>query len=99
MIRHVVMWKLAGDDEAARSAAFREVRDALEPLVHLDGIRTLTVVRNELAIDGNFEAVLVADYESQAALENYLVHPEHVAAVAIVRANTTARAAIDYSVQ
>lgn len=96
MIRHIVMWKLAGDDDAAKTTAFEAIAGALRPLAHLDGIHSLTVERNGVGIVDNYDAALVGDYESEAALRNYLEHPEHVAAVVIVRQNVTGRAAIDY---
>ena len=97
MIRHVVMWKFGAQDDAGKAAAYEAVRGALEPLAHLEGIRSLSVIRNTEDVDGNSDAVLIGDYESRDALDAYLVHPEHVAAVAIVRSHTVARAAIDFS--
>jgi len=96
MIRHIVMWKFGAEDEAGKAAAYEAVRAALEPLVHLDGIQSLSVIRNGVDIDGNSDAVLVGDYDDRAALEAYLVHPEHVAAVVIVKSHTVARAAVDF---
>ncbi len=98
MIRHVVMWKFEAQDAAGKAEAYEAVRGALEPLAHLDGIQSLRVTRNTEDVDGNSDAVLIGDYDSREALDAYLVHPEHVAAVAIVRSHTVARAAIDFAV-
>lgn len=95
MIRHIVFWKMASEDAAGKATDFEAVRDALEPLVHLDGIRSLKVLPNTENIDGNSDAVLVGDFDSRAALDAYLVHPEHVAAAAVVRAHTHSRSAVD----
>jgi hypothetical protein len=49
-----------------------------------------------VAIEGNLDAGLIAHFETEAHLRAYLVHPEHVKAVHVVRENTTGRAAIDF---
>lgn len=96
MIRHVVMWNMAAQDAAGKAASVEAIAGVLEPLVHLPGIRSLTVRANGANIDGNWDAVLVADYDSLEALDHYLVHPEHLAAVEVVRQHAAARAAVDY---
>jgi hypothetical protein len=98
MIRHVVTWKLKAEDAEGKAASVAAIAGALEPLVHLDGIRALKVHANAADIDGNWDAVLVGDYDSVDALKAYVVHPEHVAAVTIVREHTLARSAVDFEV-
>lgn len=98
MIRHIVMWKLTAEDAAGKASSVAAIAGALEPLIHLDGISALKVHANELGIDGNWDATLIGDYDSEEALRAYLVHPEHVAAVAVVRQHTSARAALDFTV-
>ena len=96
MIRHIVMWKLGAEDAAGKAASVEAIAGVLEPLVHLEGISSLTVRANGADIEGNWDAVLVGDYDSLDALDNYLVHPEHVAAVSVVKQHTVARSAVDY---
>lgn len=98
MIRHIVMWKLAAEDAAGKKASVQAIAGVLEPLVHLDGISSLRVHGNDADIDNNWDAVLVGDYDSLDALTAYLVHPEHVAAVAVVKQHTAARGAVDFEV-
>lgn len=99
MIRHIVSWKLKAVDAAGRAESVAAMAAALEPLAHsIPGIRSLVVRPNAAPIDGNWDAVLVGDYESLEALETYLVHPEHVAAVVIVRQHTADRSAVDFEV-
>lgn len=100
MIRHVVMWKVVGETDAAKAAAVAAVAGALEPLAQvIPGIASLRVFANVPADAQNYDAVLVGHYDTLEALEGYLVHPAHVAAVVTVRANTTARAAIDFELE
>jgi hypothetical protein len=97
MIRHVVMWRVVGDSAPEKQAAVEAIAGALEPLAHvIPGIASLKVSANVPADPQNYDAVLVGDYDTLEALEGYLVHPAHVAAVVVVRANSTARAAIDF---
>ena len=97
MIRHIVLWKLKAEDAAGREQAVAAIAGALEPLAHvIPGIANLVVRANVAYEDVNWDVALVGDYESVAALDAYQVHPEHVAAVQIVRANVRERASIDY---
>lgn len=88
---------MVSEDAAGKTADFEAVRAALEPLEHFDGIRSLRVLPNAEDIQGNSDAVLIADFDSRAALDAYLVHPEHVAAAAVVREHTHSRSAVDIS--
>jgi hypothetical protein len=97
MITHIVAWKLTAEDPEARAAAVAAIAGALEPLVGvIDELLDLRVSANAVAIDGNADAGLIAHFETEADLRAYLVHPEHVKAVHVVRENTTGRSAIDF---
>lgn len=95
-IRHIVVWKLAEGDREAR---VDRLRSALEPLAgSVPSVRSLVVVENAAYPESNHDIALIADFDDVAGLEAYQVHPEHVAAAAIVRANVASRAAIDFAV-
>jgi hypothetical protein len=97
MIRHVVMWKLKGEDAAARSESFTAVAEALGALPPLiPEIRSFHIGQDVAETEGNWDAVLVNDYATPADLAVYQTHPEHVRAASIVRENTTERAVVDY---
>lgn len=97
MITHIVAWKLAAEDPEGRAAAVAAIAGALESLVGvIDELVDLKVSANVVAIEGNLDAGLIAHFETEADLRAYLVHPEHVKAVQVVRQNTTGRAAIDF---
>ena len=78
MIRHIVMWK------------FRTGTDA-EQARFLEGLRSLQgvipqLLKSEVAVNvgrGNYDAVLVSEFESLEALETYKNDPRHKAVSAL----------------
>lgn len=96
MIRHIVLWKLQAEEPAAKAEAVAAIAGALEPLAGvMGGIRSLRVSPNVAYPDGNWDVALIGDYDSLEALEAYQVHPQHVAAAAVVRSHTAQRVAVD----
>jgi hypothetical protein len=99
MIRHYVAWRLAAGEAEQKQADARFVADTLEALVgRVPGLDALSVRPDVAGLEGNWDLVLVADFASIAALEAYLTHPEHVAAVAQVKPLFAARAAVDVEI-
>ena len=97
MIRHIVSWKLAAEDEAGKATATAEIAAALTGLVGVvPEIASLSVSRNIAYADKNHDVVLVADFESLDGLDAYQLHPEHLRAAEIVKARVVARASVDY---
>lgn len=98
-IRHVVVWKLAAEDEAERAAHAQRMADELLALKGVvPSIRDIQVGPNAVALDGNWDAGLVADFDDEAGLREYLVHPAHQAVVGFIRSVVADRAAIDLTV-
>lgn len=99
MIRHIVTWKLRAEDAEGKAAAVAEIKAVLEALVPvIDELVSLEVHPNAAYEDVNWDVVLVADYASVDDLTAYQVHPDHVAAAAIVRGHVTERASIDFEI-
>jgi Predicted NAD/FAD-binding protein len=99
-LRHIVNWKMNGRDAAERAEQARGLRDrllALAPVI--DEIRSIQVGVNDAGPSDNFDAVLIADFDDEAALGRYQVHPEHQKVVAYVRAVTAGRSCVDFTVQ
>jgi hypothetical protein len=97
VIKHIVSWKLNGEDAAARSESFTALAQALGALpAVIPEIHSLSIGQDLDETDGNWDAVLVVDYASTADLATYQSHPEHVKAAAIVRAHTGERAVVDF---
>lgn len=79
MIRHIVMWKLRGDDAAARARHAAIVKREFESLRgHVPGLLHLEVGVDESRIDYACDVVLVSDFASREALAAYAEHPEHL---------------------
>ena len=93
MIRHVVMWKFKPD-------TWEEMEQFLTGLQGLYGvipqIRAQQVGIN--CVEGNYDAVLISDFDSLEDLETYKKDPRHVAVSALCKAIRTDRVAVDYEV-
>ena len=93
MIRHVVMWKF-------KAGTRGEMEQFLTGLQGLYGvipqIRAQQVGIN--CVEGNYDAVLISDFDSLEDLETYKKDPRHVAVSALCKAIRTDRVAVDYEV-
>lgn len=91
MIRHIVMWKFRPGTEAEQ-AAF------LEGLRGLQGVIP-QLLKSEVAVNvgqGNYDAVLVSEFKSLEALDQYKNDPRHKAVSALCKSIRTDRVAVDY---
>ena len=91
MIRHIVMWKF-------RSGTETEQEQFLAALRGLQGVIP-QLLRSEVAVnvgEGNYDAVLVSEFESLEALETYKNDPRHKAVSALCKSIRTDRVAVDY---
>lgn len=99
MIRHVVTWKLASEDAAQRRAQAEEIARRLNAL---DGVvpqlRSIWAGANSLYAEANWDATLVADFDSVEALEEYQVHPAHEEVAGYIRTVVASRVAVDFEV-
>jgi hypothetical protein len=98
MIKHIVMWKVRGDEAATRArnlallkAEFESLRGRIPGLLHLEiGI-------DESRIDYAFDAVLYSEFASREALAAYADHPEHLRVRRALGDLRIARHQVDYS--
>ena len=91
MIRHIVMWKFRPGTEA-------EQKQFLEGLRGLQGVIP-QLRRSEVAVNvgkGNYDAVLVSEFESLEELDAYKNDPRHKAVSALCKSIRTDRVAVDY---
>lgn len=96
-IRHIVMWSLAGDTPQARHANALKLKAGFESLRgRIPGLLTLEVGIDSSHVDYACHTVLVSEFESQAALDAYAVHPEHLRVKAELGNMRTARHQVDY---
>lgn len=99
MIRHVVMWNVRGttrDEKLANieqlKASFLRLRGRIPGLLHLEiGVDTS-------GVDYACDVVLVSDFASQAALDAYATHPEHLRVKQELGTMRTHRHQVDYTV-
>lgn len=89
MIQHIVMWKFR---EAADPTEFLTRLAALDGVI--DCIRSMKV-RRSAAENADFDAVLVAEFDTMADVEAYRTDPRHVAVAALCKDIRVARCAID----
>ena len=91
MIRHIVMWKFRPGTETEQ-ARF------LEGLRNLQGVIP-QLLKSEVAVNigqGNYDAVLVSEFESLETLEAYKNDPRHKAVSALCKSIREDRVAVDY---
>lgn len=97
-LRHIVSWKLRGEDRAERDTQAAEIIAALSPLaLTVPSVRALDVYRNELFDGENWDVTLIADFDDADGLAAYAVHPEHVSAGAVVKRYAIGRVATDFT--
>lgn len=100
MIRHVVMWTVRGttpEEKRANVARLRASFDSLRGRV--PGLLRLEVGADISGADYACDVVLVSDFESQAALDAYATHPEHLRVKQEVGDIRIARHQVDYRVE
>jgi hypothetical protein len=97
MIRHIVMWRVAGDTQAERLIASNLVKTKFEGLRgRIPGMLYLEVGLDHSKVDYACDAVLVTEFDSQEALEAYASHPEHLRVRNELGDLRTARFQVDY---
>ena len=93
MIRHIVMWKFRLGTEA-------EQEQFLSGLAALQGVIP-ELLKSEVARnigEGNYDAVLVSEFESLEALDRYKNDPRHTAVSALCKSIREDRVAVDYEI-
>lgn len=97
MIRHIVFWKF-GDNytESENKSNALKIKENLEALKNIiPGVVSIKVITDPLpSSDG--DVILDSLFESEEALNQYQVHPEHVKAAGFVRTVMKDRKCIDY---
>jgi quinol monooxygenase YgiN len=78
VIKHIVMWKVRGDDAAARERNLALLKAEFESLRgRIPGLLQLEVGVDESRADYAFDVVLYSEFASREALAAYAEHPEH----------------------
>lgn len=91
MIRHIVMWKFRPGTEKEQEQFLTNLQ-ALEDVIP-------QLKRCEVAVnvgEGNYDAVLVSEFDSLEALDTYKNDPRHKAVSALCKSIREDRVAVDY---
>ncbi|PJJ65034.1 Dabb family protein [Compostimonas suwonensis] len=96
-VRHVVTWKLLATEPEEKAAAAARIAELLVALpATVSEIRDIRVGANSVDAEGNWDVVLIADYDDAEALGRYQVHPDHQAAAGVIRTLVSERATVDF---
>ena len=99
MIRHIVMWNLAGDHPEAKQRNVELLRRSFQSLNgRIPGLRHLEIGVDTSGVDYACDVVLYSEFDSQEALDAYATHPEHLRVKAEIGTMRIARHQVDYAV-
>jgi hypothetical protein len=97
LIRHIVMWNLRGGTSGDKAAHIELLRRGFESLRgRIPGLLHLEIGVDSSAADYACDVVLFSEFESQAALDAYATHPEHLRVKRELGDLRTARYQVDY---
>jgi quinol monooxygenase YgiN len=98
-VRHIVMWDLRGDTPEQKSEVAVLVKSAFEGLRgKIPGMLHVEVGVDTSRVDYACDVVLYSEFESQAALDGYASHPEHLRVKQTLHDLRVARHQVDYPV-
>ena len=98
MIRHIVMWNVRGDTPQQKAANVALLKRSFESLRgRIPGLLRLEVGVDHSAVDYACDVVLYSEFESQAALDAYASHPEHLRVKGEIGDMRIARHQVDYT--
>lgn len=79
MIRHIVMWNVRGDSPAAKARGIAQLQSSFASLRgRIPGLLHIEVGVDSSRVDYACDVVLYSEFETQAALDAYAIHPEHL---------------------
>jgi quinol monooxygenase YgiN len=100
LIRHIVMWNLRGATPAEKAANVQRLRRGFESLRgRVPGLLRLEIGVDTSGVDYACDVVLVSEFASQAALDAYATHPEHLRVKQELGDLRTHRYQVDYPAQ
>lgn len=97
MVKHIVMWNI--QEQFDKTEVINTLKEKLEALKsEIDFIIALEVGCNFNDSDASHDVVLYSVFETQADLDDYIVHPAHVEVGKYVRSVVKDRVVVDYVV-
>jgi heme-degrading monooxygenase HmoA len=98
MIKHIVMWNLRAETPGQKAEAVALVKSVFEGMRgKIPGLRHVEVGADTSRADYACDVVLYSEFDSQAALDAYATHPEHLRAKQRLGDLRIARYQVDYS--
>ena len=99
MLKHVVAWKVADAPSPEGQKTIASIVAGLESLVGVvPSIRALSVGPSVVTGPNHWDLGLVVDFDDEAGLKAYQVHPEHQKVAAHIRSVVSEQAAVDFLV-
>jgi len=100
LIRHVVMWNVRGDSPEQKAANVERLRRSFHSLRgRVPGLLHLEIGVDTSGVDYACDVVLYSEFASQAALDVYAHHPEHLRVKQEIGDMRIARHQVDYEVE
>lgn len=100
MIKHIVMWKVRGDDATERAANLALLQREFESLRgRVPGLLQLEIGIDDSRVDYACDVVLYTEFTSREALAAYAEHPEHLRVRRALGDLRIARHQVDYEVE
>ena len=97
-VKHIVMWQVRGESADERLANARRLRTSFESLRgRIPGLLALEVGIDHSRVDYACDTVLYTEFDCQASLDAYAVHPEHQRVKAEIGDMRTSRHQVDYT--
>jgi hypothetical protein len=100
LIKHIVMWNVRGDTPTEKNQGIAQLQRSFESLRgRIPGLLHLEVGVDFSAVDYACDVVLYSEFENQAALDGYAVHPEHLRVKRELTDLRIARHQVDYTLR
>lgn len=100
MLKHIVLFKLKPAAEgASREANAKKIKADLEALKNkIPQIKHLEVGINAIPSDAAYDIAIYSEFASEADLNTYAKHPEHVKVAEFIGRVRESRVVVDYIV-
>ncbi len=97
MIKHIVMWNIKESETQTKEENIEQAKKMLQALpAVIPQIVVFEVGVNYCTEPTAFDLSLYSAFESEESMEQYKVHPEHVAAATFIKSIVVGRAVTDY---
>lgn len=98
-LRHIVMWKVRGETPAERHANIEQLRKSFDSLRgRVPGLMRLEIGVDSSRVEYACDVALYSEFDTQASLDAYASHPEHLRVKEELGAMRIARHQVDYAI-